>query len=48
MDIPEDDVKVAKPADQASPKAVEVIQVADDKGKNAAEDGAEPKESKKE
>lgn len=57
LDIPEDDVKVVKAQhDQASPKAVEVIQVADDskpKNTNApaevvAAAAADSKEAKKE
>lgn len=47
IDVPEDDVKAPKPSEQ-SPKAVEVIQVADDKPKAAAEDAADSKEAKKE
>lgn len=47
LDIPEDDVKVVKPNDQASPKAVEVIQVADDKAKGPEADAGDSKEAKK-
>ena len=48
LDIPDDDPKVVKPNEQASPKAVEVIAMPDDKQKSAAQDASDSKDAKKE
>jgi hypothetical protein len=39
---------VVKPNEQASPKAVEVIAMPDDKQKSAAQDASDSKDAKKE
>ena len=48
LDIPDDDPKVVKPNEQTSPKAVEVIQMSDDKQKSAALAASDSKDAKKE